>query len=572
MKRLHQLRTSLRLESLESREVPAVINVVPTSQTEDAFNKFTLAAAVTAASAGDTIVVRSGTTADTATVLVNKAVNIAGDATVPAYLLAKYSVFVTAPASVLNMNLQDVAVAGVITGAGVSVMSSIIVNYNEIGSVGTDLVNNTITGSAVFNSNSTAGGSKQVVVEGNTFQTNAQNGLWIQDATNVSVRGNRILSGANGNKLALGVFGNSTNVQIVNNTIRTAGDFGIYLANGTSTGTAFTLSARIANNAVSTARIGYGLIANRAVLGSLTASVEGNDFQNNLYGVAMGAAVGAPNQGNIDLGGGSTGFGTSLGGNNFRGYTGSNNNYALYMLANTSGVAQAQFNVFDVGMTVGSVVLDGSDVGGTAGTFNTANNLNANRSVVQSLYTNVLKRAGTVAELDGWANQIPVVGLAVVARRITYSTEALNRTVAGYYDGFLGRTASTAEVSGWVSAIQGGLSLENVQASFIGSAEYASKNSLNFVTDVYGKFLGRPAAAAEISGWNSVLTGQGRAAVALGLLKSSEGLGNTIRELYAVHLRRGVSVGEVSAWFATGLDSLSIQTLILGSGEFYNRG
>jgi hypothetical protein len=81
----------------------------------------------------------------------------------------------------------------------------------------------------------------------------------------------------------------------------------------------------IENDLISTAGHGIGLVFSGGA--SVAALVQDTNFQSNLVGVSI---VGdGTNAGGIDLGGGQLG---SLGGNSFKGFTGTGGNYAIQLI------------------------------------------------------------------------------------------------------------------------------------------------------------------------------------------------------------------------------------------------
>jgi Domain of unknown function (DUF4214)/Right handed beta helix region len=564
-------RTSLRLESLEGREVPAVINVIPTSQTEDANNKYTLAAAVTAAANNDTIVIRAGTTPDATAVYIGKPLIVTGD---PAFLniaLAKYNINVgTVSVTIANMNLGDVVVNGGKTTITNSQMSRFFELMTANLSGGNILQLNTITSGIFLNGNNDGTTVTNDLIDRNTFKTNEPFAIRLQDANGVTITNNTITSGANGNKIGIGIIGSSANVIVSNNSIMTSGDYGIYIDNSASTATNFVLSARISNNIVNAGSTAFGLSTVRGVNGTMNVMVDGNDFTNNLVGVAINKlSAAAPDNGVIDLGGGTTTLGSSVGGNNFRNYGGTR--YAIVTQANTNGTIQAQFNNFSQGVTPASVINDGADNNSTA-LVNTANALSANRSAIQTYYTKLLGRTGSIAELDAWVNVLPQRGLSGVASDILYSTESLNRVVQGYYAKYLKRNASGAELSSWITSIRSGVSLEEVQARLVGSIEFANNSPSDIVQTLYVNLLGRTATASEVTAWNAQLPTQGRYGVAFNILRSAESFGSRITGLYQKFLHRNPAVAEINAWFSSPYHTIQVQERLLASSEFYTNG
>jgi hypothetical protein len=564
-------RTSLRLEFLEAREVPAVINVIPTTQPEDASNKHTLTAAVTAAANNDTIVIRAGTTPDATAVFIGKPLIVTGD---PAFLniaLAKYSINVsTTTVTMSNMNLGDV----VVNGGKATITNSQISRFFELMTAnlsgGNILQLNTITSGVFLNGNNDGTTVTNDLIDRNIFRTNEPFAIRLQDTNGVTVTNNTITSGANGNKIGIGIIGSSANVVVSNNTIMTSGDYGIYIDNSASNATNFVLSARISNNIVNAGSTAFGLSTVRGVNGTLNVLVDGNDFTNNLVGVAINKlSAAAPDNGNIDLGGGTTTLGSSTGGNNFRNYGGTR--FAIVTQANTTGTIQAQFNNFSQGVTPASVINDGADNNTTA-LVNSANALSANRSAVQTYYTKLLGRTGSIAELDAWVNTLPTQGLSGVVNGILYSAESLGRTVQGYYAKYLKRSAAGAEVSSWITSIRSGLSLEEVQARLVGSVEFANNSPNDFIQTAYVLLMGRTATASEVNAWNSQLPTLGRFGVAFNILRSAESFGSRITGLYQTFLHRNPVVAEINAWFSSPFHTIQVQERLLASSEFYTNG
>jgi hypothetical protein len=73
---------------------------------------------------------------------------------------------------------------------------------------------------------------------------------------------------------------------------------------------------------------------------------------------------------------------------------------------------------------------------------------------------------------------------------------------------FLGRSASAAEVNGWVSAFQHGASNEDVVAGFVGSPEYFQQQHStvgSWLLSVYQNVLGRPADTDGFESWRATL-------------------------------------------------------------------
>jgi hypothetical protein len=111
-----------------------------------------------------------------------------------------------------------------------------------------------------------------------------------------------------------------------------------------------------------------------------------------------------------------------------------------------------------------------------------AGSANANNAWVQSLYTNLLGRQASAAEIAGWAGQIPKVGLVAIVQGFLLSAEFRTDQLAGMYDGTIvgavfapdllkrHTVPSPAELAGWVNS---GLKLRQLEAQLLASGEFA---------------------------------------------------------------------------------------------------
>src|SRR5439155_9410326 len=100
---------------------------------------------------------------------------------------------------------------------------------------------------------------------------------------------------------------------------------------------------------------------------------------------------------------------------------------------------------------------------------------NSNRAWSTSMYTKVMSRPPSVAEVNGVLGGILNLYAPtrqVIALGIATSAEHKARVVGGYYTTFLRRSGSTAEINNWVVAMQQGLSDEAVAAQFLSAPEY----------------------------------------------------------------------------------------------------
>lgn len=93
---------------------------------------------------------------------------------------------------------------------------------------------------------------------------------------------------------------------------------------------------------------------------------------------------------------------------------------------------------------------------------------------VARLYTTVLGRSASTAEINGWVAQLGGAGRLGVARGFLLSTEHLNAVVDGYYLALLDRHADPTGLATWVQKIQSGTRDEQIIAGIVSSPEYVN--------------------------------------------------------------------------------------------------
>jgi hypothetical protein len=168
--------------------------------------------------------------------------------------------------------------------------------------------------------------------------------------------------------------------------------------------------------------------------------------------------------------------------------------------------------------------------------------------------------------------------LLQLAGMITHSAENFQHFATNAYQTYLRRSPDAAGLSYWVTRMQQGLTDEQLEASFIGSAEYVAGHggaSGAWVMGMYQDLLGRTAAQAEIDQWLQQMA-QGMSAndVAYGFTSSPEREGQRISNTYQVVLGRKASADEVNYWvnrFEQGATNEDVAAGFIGSPEFYNR-
>jgi hypothetical protein len=167
--------------------------------------------------------------------------------------------------------------------------------------------------------------------------------------------------------------------------------------------------------------------------------------------------------------------------------------------------------------------------------------------------------------------------MGVVASALTHSDEYYSDFVAAAYQKYLGRTASSSEIQAWVSLMHNGINDESIEVSFVASAEYMSKDGTGsaWIAALYRDLLGRTASPAEINGWLQGLnSGAAPADVARAIATSFEGEAVRVVADYSRYLHRTVSTGEVTGFvnaLISGASNEDIAAVFLGSLEYFQR-
>jgi hypothetical protein len=170
--------------------------------------------------------------------------------------------------------------------------------------------------------------------------------------------------------------------------------------------------------------------------------------------------------------------------------------------------------------------------------------------------------------------------LPVVASALAHSLEHYQQFITHAYLTYLGRSPAASEVAGWAGLMQNGLSDEQLEAGFIGSAEYIANHGgqgAGWVIGMYHDLLGRAPAQSEVDGWvNALNNGTTPQQVAYGFAASAERESQRVQGDYQTFLGRPASPAEVSGWvnaFAHGTSNEDVVAGFVGSPEYFlNRG
>jgi hypothetical protein len=203
----------------------------------------------------------------------------------------------------------------------------------------------------------------------------------------------------------------------------------------------------------------------------------------------------------------------------------------------------------------------------------------ADEVFIQSLYVDRLGRMGLQSELDGWKSVLASQGNLAVVKGIEESLESRDGIVRSLYEKFLGRTPQNGEENPWVQSLMHGASQEQVTAGILASAEFQRDAEFqggtlspdrSYVTSLYQMLLNRAPSTAEVTGWVNAMQSAGRSAVVLGFMGSGEFRTNMVMTFYTGLLHRNGEAAGVSAWVASGMTASQVREGFASSGEFYN--
>jgi hypothetical protein len=572
-RQIERPRARLLLEGLETRLTPAAVFVVPLSVLTDGAHFHTLTSAVAAAGASGTVTVEPGTTPDPAPVNVNQpSIVIQGDPNIPGDILAPYDINVLANGVVLtNLNLGNVQMGGGVNTTAVN--RSLVRNITELvagaNNGASAITQNFITGTVTLNG--TTAGATSDLVANNTFASLSAVMLSLTTSSGDIVAQNQFFGNLT-NQVAIQVVDSGTAgspTTIANNNISLAGlaSFGINIFQN-----AGITAANVLNNAINTNGTGRGIsiFMNNETL--IRVLAQGNELHNNAVGIAV-RGDGVNTLTNIDFGGGAL---SSLGGNNFRGFTATGSlAAAAILMTNTPATATvaAANNMFANGISPTTVINDGVHGSGTGtGSINVTTELSLQRSFVQALYNELLGRTGSLSELDVWVAVLNAQGQSAVANGILRSPESLGRIVDSFYVRFLSRSSDPGGRAGWIMFLQNGGNLEQMTTSFVTSTEYINRVNTDFVQSLYINVLGRTGSQTELAAYNNNIQSLGLTGIANAFSFSTEYRANNVVSYFMTFLHRTPSSTEVANIVALPGDLLTLQAFILSSPEYFTNG
>jgi hypothetical protein len=171
---------------------------------------------------------------------------------------------------------------------------------------------------------------------------------------------------------------------------------------------------------------------------------------------------------------------------------------------------------------------------------------------VRGLYANILQRAPSDAEVNGWVSSLNSgMSMGSVTQAFLGSQEHLALIVNTDFTNYLGRSADPSALSFWTGQMANGMTQDQVAAAILGSPEYfareGSSNSM-FVQGVYFNVLDR-SADGSVGYWDGQLaSGVSREQVAADILNSHEAHGRDVDQIYTQILHRSADAGGSEFW------------------------
>ena len=166
---------------------------------------------------------------------------------------------------------------------------------------------------------------------------------------------------------------------------------------------------------------------------------------------------------------------------------------------------------------------------------------------------------------------------SVLTVLLTHSDEYYDNRIQQAYQDYLGRSADAGGLNFWRSLMRSGLTDEQLEAAFIGSAEFynhSGNSDRAWVDEMYFDLLGRAPDAAGEAYWTNVLAhGGNRSQVAAGFAASTEREGQTVRNDYLTFLGRQPGQAEVDGWvnaFHQGVSNEQVVAGFVASDEYFS--
>jgi uncharacterized delta-60 repeat protein len=203
-----------------------------------------------------------------------------------------------------------------------------------------------------------------------------------------------------------------------------------------------------------------------------------------------------------------------------------------------------------------------------------------NAAFVAQLYADLLDRLPDTGGLGFWTGALDHgnVTRGQVVSGFVQSTEYRTAQIGGYYQAFLRRAASSSDVNYWLSFMQSGGTLRQVETAVLSSAEFfglsnTSASNDTFLNNLYLAALGRPVDSAGQAVFGRALaSGVSRSVIVTDVLTSQEAETYKVEFYYADYLHRAADPGGLAHWLAelpNGKSNDDPMAGILSSQEYF---
>jgi hypothetical protein len=197
---------------------------------------------------------------------------------------------------------------------------------------------------------------------------------------------------------------------------------------------------------------------------------------------------------------------------------------------------------------------------------------------VTGLYYDLLHRQPQQAEVTGWTSALyGGVSREQIILGFLGSTEYRTDLLREDYQTFLNRDPDTGGLQALLQALGQGATPQDLMAAFVTSNEYYQKQGgtiPGWVNAIYQDLLGRPADAAGLAFWTqSLQNGVPRSTVALAFVHSQEENVRLVTDVYQNLLARAPDAGGLQYWLAAlgrGLTLAQFNTVVATSAEYLN--
>lgn len=198
-------------------------------------------------------------------------------------------------------------------------------------------------------------------------------------------------------------------------------------------------------------------------------------------------------------------------------------------------------------------------------------------SFIHRAYMTLLERDAETTGVDYWVNLLDHgMSRQAVSRALASTAEYRAQVIGGtatrpgFYQRYLGRSPSGAELAYWLDRMAHGLTLEQARLAFLASPEYFARyhdDPATMIEALYEDVLGRPVDAAGSAYWLDHF-----ATILPDLLLSYEGRTALVTQEYGTILGRTPDAAGLDYWtraIAGGGSDEDVIADLLGSDEYY---